>query len=99
MREESVMRHRLFLLALTAGLVIVSPARAQFIPPLSVTGQLTYSVPAAGDLRARLLEHANAVAAADPMEAATALNCRGLSFARDGESDSAVTCYERAWAL
>jgi hypothetical protein len=50
-------------------------------------------------LRARLFSLADSVAAADPVLASEALSITGQSFARRGELDSAVVCYQRAMAL
>jgi dienelactone hydrolase len=50
-------------------------------------------------LRARLLSVADSVAAADPALASEALSIVGQSFARRGELDSAVVCYQRAMDL
>lgn len=51
------------------------------------------------ELRPRLLAFADSAAAGDAILASQAIAWAGLSFAREGEADSAVACYERALAL
>ena len=89
------MRHGPILLLLASCLVLATPTRAQ-------PGPLDALLDGSGDgplLRARLIAHADSVAAADALEAAQALGDAALGFARVGEPDSAVACYERALAL
>lgn len=49
--------------------------------------------------RPRVVAYAESIAARDPAMAALALDAAGTGFARDGEPDSAVACFERALAL
>ncbi len=87
------MRHSAALVLLASCLLLAAPAHAQ-------RGPLDPLLETADDgLRARLIAHADSVAAADAAGAAQALAYAGLSFARGGEPDSAVACYERAFAL
>jgi hypothetical protein len=51
------------------------------------------------ELRPRLLAFADSVASSDSVLASRAMAWAGSSFARDGEPDSAVACYERAAAI
>jgi dienelactone hydrolase len=80
---------------LASGLLLSVPAHAQRGPLDPV---LEVSDDAAG-LRARLIVHADSVAAADSASAAQAMAYVGLSFAREGRADNAVSCYERALVL
>lgn len=89
------MRLRVPLLAVLPCLILAAPAAAE-------RGPLDAVVEAAPDgqaLRPRLAAFADSAAATDPALAAQALAWAGLSFARQGEPDSAVACHERALAL
>jgi tetratricopeptide (TPR) repeat protein len=89
------MRHVAVLLTLVLSLAGGAPALAQ--PSASDGVLFAFSFPTA--LRAGLLVFADSIVSTDPLEASRALAYRGLSFARDGEPDSAVAMYERAFAL
>lgn len=93
-------------LALAAA-VAAFAQRPEELPPFaeplrdrpSPSDAMLFQPPTAAALRARLLDHADAMAAVDTFEAGRALAYRGRSFARDGEPDSAVAAYERAFRL
>jgi hypothetical protein len=89
------MRHVAVLLPLMLRLAVAAPALAQ----PSASDALLFAAPSGAELRTRLLAHADTVAATDASEAARALAYRGLSFAREGEPDSAVAQYELAFGL
>lgn len=89
------MRHVAVLLPLVLSLAVTAPALAQ----PSTSDALLFACPTGAELRARLLAHADSVAARDAPEAARALAYRGLSFARESEPDSAVALYQRAFEL
>jgi tetratricopeptide (TPR) repeat protein len=89
------MRHVAVLFPLALSLAVTAPALAQ----PSASEALLFAAPTGAQLRARLLTHADSIAATDAPEAARALAYRGLSFAREGEPDSAVALYQRAFEL
>src|SRR6185503_15913408 len=93
--EETGMRHRDILILWALGLALAAPPRAAGEP----IDDLLDGEPDRHQVRARLIAHGDSLAAADPVKAALAFAYAGQGFARDGEPDSAVVCYERALAL
>src|SRR5262245_15791618 len=86
------MRLRATLVLFATCLIVAAPSAAARSPlnaviDISATGEA---------LRPRLLAFADSVAPADPALASQAVAWAGLSFARDGQPDSAIACYERA---
>ncbi|MGH7645598.1 MAG: hypothetical protein ACREMR_08425 [Gemmatimonadales bacterium] len=87
---------------LSATLILLSSSLVAGTPSLAERSPLNPVLDAAaggGELRPRLMAFADSVAAADAALASQAIAWAGLSFAREGEADSAVACYERALAL
>lgn len=89
------MRHRLTLVLIAVSFACGGRALAQS----AALDPLLDSAPSEAALRPRLYAFADSVKVADPALASEALSIAGQSFARRGEMDSAVTCYERAVAL
>jgi len=89
------MRLRATLVLFASCLIVAAPSRAAR-EPLDVLLEASAS---GAELRPRLLAFADSVAAADAVRASQAIAWAGLSYARDGVPDSAISCYERAVAL
>jgi dienelactone hydrolase len=89
------MRHVAVLVSLVLGLALETPAFAQ----QHASDEMLFAAPNGTALRACLLAYADTVAARDSLEAARALAYGGTSFSRDGEPDSAVALYQRAFDL
>ena len=89
------MRHAVALVGAFLSLALTAPAFGQ----PSVSDDILFADSTAAGLRSRLLVHADSIAAKDGPEASRALAHRGLSFLRDGEPDSAVAMYQRAFEL
>lgn len=89
------MRCRLIPALTLAALMVAMPSSAQRSPLDPVLDGAN----GGGELRPRLMAFADSVAARDPELAGQAAAWAGLSFAREGEPDSAVACYERAVAF
>ena len=89
------MRRRLIPILIALGLAAAGPSLAQPGP----LDPLLDSAPDAATLRPRLYAFADSQATRDPAQAAAAMAIAGQSFARAGEADSAIACYERALAL
>ena len=87
---------RCLILALTIPtLVVATPSSAQ----RTAVDTLLEAANGGRELRPRLMAFADSIAARDAILASQAIAWAGLSFAREGEPDSAVACYERAVAL
>lgn len=104
------MRRVATLIPLLLSLAVTAPALGQpsadvlpFGSPLlarpSGSDALLFTSATAAAIRDRLLAHADTIAARDPDEAARGFGYRALSFAREGEPDSAVASYQRAVEL
>lgn len=89
------MRLRAVLIVMSSCLVVAAPSFAQRGP----LDDVLEAAAEGGELRPRLLAFADSVATADGALASQAMAWAGLSFAREGEADSAIACYERAVAL
>ncbi len=89
------MRLRAILILMSSCLVVAAPSLAQRGP----LDDVLEAAADGGELRPRLLAFADSVATADGALASQAMAWAGLSFAREGEADSAIACYERAVAL
>src|SRR5580765_4143185 len=88
------MRH---VAVLCFALALAFPIRAVAQP--SASEDMLFSGATGPQLRARLLAHADTIAATDKPEAARALGFCGQSFARDGAQDSSVAAFQRAFGL
>ena len=86
------MRLRATLVLSASCLIIAAPSRAAGRPLDVVLDASVNGV----ELRPRLLAFADSVARSDSALASQAVAWAGQSFARDGEPDSAIACYERA---
>lgn len=89
------MRRRLISALTISTLVVAMPSLAQ----RTALDPVLEAADGPAELRPRLMAFADSVAARDAALAAQAIAWAGLSFAREGEADSAVACYERALAL
>jgi dienelactone hydrolase len=89
------MRSRDILILLASALALAAPARATG----EVLDDLLDAEPDRAAVRVRLIAHGDSLAATDPVKAALAFGYAAQGFARDGQPDSAVACYERAFAL
>jgi len=89
------MRLRTTLVLFASCLIVAVPSHAAR-RPLDVVVDTS---PDGAALRPRLLAFADSVAPSDPALASEAVAWAGQSFARDGEPDSAIACYERASAI
>src|SRR5262245_34146703 len=89
------MRHRLVLFLIVAGLGSGIRVPALLAQPGPLDPVLD-SCPSDRELRPRLFAVADSLATADPLLASEALSIAGQSFARRGEVDSAIVCFERA---
>ena len=89
------MRFRATLVLFASCLIVVAPSRAARGPLDALLDSSANGV----ELRPRLLAFADSIAPSDSALASQAVAWAGLSFARDGEPDSAIAYYERAAAF
>lgn len=89
------MRRCVTLIVLSALAVVAAPSPAAQTPLNAVID----AAASGEELRPRLLALADSLAVAQPAMASQAMAWAGLSYAREGEADSSVSCYERAFSL